>query len=179
MKLVDRVSAWLVSHGIDHAIIGAAALAAHGVARATLDLDLLATDPACLDEQGWGEIRATGATVEIRRGDAADPLRGVVRIASEGEAPVDLIVGRSPWQRELIGRATLLRIADTAIPVARAADLVLLKLYAGGPQDAWDIDQLLDVDTTLVADVEARLGALPDECAVLWQRILRQRGPSR
>jgi hypothetical protein len=61
LTLLDRVCALLAHHGIDHAIIGAAALAAHGVARATMDLDLLATDPACLDERVWEDLRSTGA----------------------------------------------------------------------------------------------------------------------
>ncbi len=179
MTLLDRVSALLASHGIEHALIGAAALAAHGVARATMDLDLLATDLACLDDECWEPLRLTGATVEIRRGDALDPLGGVVRIVSKGEAPIDLIVGKSPWQQALIGRATPLRLAESPIPVARAADLILLKLYAGGPQDAWDIDQLLDVDATLAVEVEAGLRSLPAECAALWRNILDRRGPAR
>ncbi|HTF34813.1 MAG TPA: hypothetical protein VK714_14090 [Myxococcota bacterium] len=57
-------------------------------------------------------------------------------------------------------------------------DLILLKLYAGGPQDAWDIDQLLDVDPSVVTDVEATLGSLPEECTLLWRRIRAQRDPS-
>ena len=64
-------------------------------------------------------------------------------------------------------------------PVARAADLILLKLYAGGPQDVWDIDQLLDVDGTLAAEVEAGLRWLPAECASLWRSILETRSPAR
>jgi predicted nucleotidyltransferase len=179
LTLLDRVSAALASHGIDHAIIGAAALAAHGIARATMDLDLFATDAACLDERVWEDLRSTGATVEIRHGDASDPLGGVVRIVAKDETPVDLILGKSSWQRELIERATPLRIGESTLRVARAADLILLKLYAGGPQDAWDIDQLLDLDTTLVAEVEAGLRSLPEDCAGLWRRILGQRSPSR
>lgn len=56
-----------------------------------------------------------------------------------------------------------------------AADLVLLKLYAGGPQDAWDVDQLLDAVPTIETDVTAALPALPTSCARLWRRILADR----
>ena len=45
MTLVDRVSARLQAAGIPHALIGAAALAAAGVARSTFDIDLLTVDP--------------------------------------------------------------------------------------------------------------------------------------
>jgi hypothetical protein len=175
LKLLQRVSALLARHRIDHAVIGAAALAAHGVARATVDLDLLAIDPACLEARIWEELRSTGVHVEIRHGDEQDPLGGVVRFAAADERTVDLIVGKHAWQRELLARSTPMRMGGSAIPVVRAADLILLKLYAGGPQDAWDVDQLLDLDLMLAAEVEERLGALPAECAELWRRILAQR----
>jgi hypothetical protein len=50
---------------------------------------------------------------------------------------------------------------------------VLLKLYAGGPQDAWDVQQLLAVEdrAALVSEVESRLGDLPAHAATLWRRI--------
>ena len=40
MSLLDEVAGLLTGRGIDVAVIGAAALAAHGVSRATADLDL-------------------------------------------------------------------------------------------------------------------------------------------
>jgi predicted nucleotidyltransferase len=178
LTLLAQVSGLLVGRGIHHAVIGAAALAAHGVARATVDLDLLATDPACLDEQAWEDLRSIGVAVEIRRGDEVDPLAGVVRVVLKDEPPIDLIVGKRSWQHEVLGRATPIRIGDAEVPMVRAADLILLKLYAGGPQDAWDIDQLLDVDPSVVTDVEATLRSLPEECALLWRRIRAQRAPS-
>lgn len=177
MTLLAQVSGLLARRGIHHAVIGAA-LAVHGVARATVDLDLLATDPACLDEQAWEDLRSTGAAVEIRRGDEVDPLAGAVRVVLKDEPPIDLIVGKHSWQHELLGRATPIRIGDAEVPMVGAADLILLKLYAGGPQDAWDIDQLLDVDPSVVTEVEATLGSLPQECTLLWRRIRAQRAPS-
>jgi hypothetical protein len=113
--------------------------------------------------------------VEIRRGDEADPLAGVVRIAREGEASVDVIVGKAAWQRDLLVRVSPTRVGDAELPVVAASDLALLKLYAGGPQDAWDIDQLLDVDLGIAAQVEAVLGSLPADCADLWRTILDRR----
>jgi len=175
LSLLARVSDLLGRLGIDHAVIGAAALAAHGVPRATADLDLLVVDTTCLEESTWGELRGAGVGVEIRRGDTTDPLAGVVRVTVGGESAIDVIVGRDGWQREVLERARLTRIGDASVSVVEAVDLVLLKLFAGGPQDAWDLDQLLDVDEAIAPQVEARLPDLPEDCRGLWARILAQR----
>jgi hypothetical protein len=179
LNLLREVGRLLASRRIDHALIGAAALAAHGVARATADFDLLVVDPACLDDALWASLRSSGLDIRIRPGDEADPLAGVVRIASKDETTIDVVVGKLGWQREALGRARANRIGDAELPVVSAADLVLLKLYAGGPQDAWDVDQLLDVDPRLAAAVEARLSLLPAECTALWRRILDSRASAR
>lgn len=173
MSLLGRVAAVLGEAGIPFAAVGGIALAARGVARSTIDVDLLAMDTHCLDGEIWRPVESAGASVEIRRGDAEDPLAGVVRIRLKGERPVDIVLGRSVWQAEAIERAEPLLILDALVPVSRSSDLVLLKLFAGGPQDAWDIGQLVtaDADGTLAADVEKALPRLPRHATALWQRI--------
>jgi hypothetical protein len=175
VSLLADVSGALDRRGVSHAAIGAAALAAHGVPRATTDIDLLTLEEGCLDDAWWAAVRSARVSVDIRRGDAADPLAGVVRFVASGEAPVDLVVGRHAWQRDLLGRAVRTQIGDAAVPVVRAEDLVLLKLYAGGPQDAWDIDQLLDVTPAIASAVDAMVTRLPADSVALWRRIVDQR----
>lgn len=171
MTLLDAVAAHLERFGIPHALIGAVALAFHGISRSTLDQDVLVTDPQVLDERFWKAFAST-ALVDRRRGDSSDPLAGVVRIECGDDRGVDLIVGRSLWQTNIISRAE--QMLDASGPrVARAADLVLLKLYAGGSQDRWDIEQLLASDESggLIVEVEQRLPDLPARCAALWSRL--------
>jgi hypothetical protein len=173
VKLLGRVAAALEAAGIDCALIGAMALAARGVARATFDIDLLTLEERALDESTWSALRDAGLEVEIRHGDASDPLAGVVRVRARNEPMVDVIVGRSPWQRLVIEGAELLPIGGVELPVVRPAHLVLLKLFAGGPSDRWDIEQLLAEPgrEELVAEVEARLPDLPADCRALWQEL--------
>jgi hypothetical protein len=172
--VVDR----LRDHGTSFALVGAAALAVHGVPRSTRDLDLLTVDVRCLDAEYWRSIGAGAIEVSVRRGDAADPLAGVTRLRPVTGAPVDVVVGRSAWQRAVIERAQPATIDDVVVPVAQAADLALLKLFAGGPQDLWDIAQLLSGDDAgaIAADVEGRLSSLPADCARLWTQVSRSRG---
>jgi hypothetical protein len=175
VTLLAETCAVLAAHGVPHAIVGAAALAAHGVTRASADVDLLVVDPRCLDPGIWAPLTARGHTVDVRCGDAADPLAGVVRVASRTDVPVDVVVGRAAWQDAIVRRAVPAAVADVTVPIVRAPDLVLLKLYAGGSQDAWDVDQLLDAVPGLEADVEASLAALPPECTALWRRVTSAR----
>jgi hypothetical protein len=57
VTLLERVAAILSQHEIRHALIGAAALAVHGVSRSTLDQDLLVHDPRILDGDLWASLR--------------------------------------------------------------------------------------------------------------------------
>ena len=60
------------------------------------------------------------------------------------------------------------------MPTALARDLILLKLYAGGSQDAWDVEQLLAGPDreVLIAAVAADIDDLPARCRRLWKRLL-------
>jgi hypothetical protein len=71
---------------------------------------------------------------------APDPLGGVVRIEAPAERPVDVIVGKLAWQARAVSRA---HRPGAGPAIAQPRDLVLLKLYAGGTQDLWDIRELL------------------------------------
>ena len=63
------------------------------------------------------------------------------------------------------------------MPVASATDLILLKLYVAGPQDAWDVEQLLAAGDreSLIAYVQMGVAELPEDSRRLWARIARPR----
>jgi hypothetical protein len=170
VTLLEHVAARLSERGVAHALIGAAALAVHGVSRSTLDQDLLVVDLRVLDAGFW-EPLAGGASIDVRKGDSADPLAGVVRISRDGERDVDVVVGRHRWQGEVVSRAR--QTPGSPSPVALASDLILLKLYAGGSQDRWDIEQLLALDATgaIRTLVDAHAEALPARSRGLWSAL--------
>ena len=170
MTLLDDVVAHLVARQIAHALIGAVALAVHGVSRSTLDQDLLVIERRVLDEGFWLPL-GSGVTVDVRAGDTTDPLAGVVRLRRADERDVDVVVGRHEWQRTILDRA--IPVGHGQLLVVRAADLILLKLYAGGTQDTWDIEQLLGLDgaAALVEDVDSHAWVLPADSRELWARL--------
>jgi hypothetical protein len=60
------------------------------------------------------------------------------------------------------------------LPTVTTSDLILLKLAAGGGQDAWDIGRLLNIASEkVIAEVEERLPDLQKDARELWQRIRR------
>ena len=174
MSLFNDVVAVLRAADIPHAVIGAAAMAVHGISRATADVDLLVTAPQSLAAATWASLAVT-SDVDIRRGDDDDPLAGVVRIARRAEIDVDVIIGKRAWQQGCVSRAIPSPI--DGVPVVRLEDLVLLKLYAGGPQDAWDIHQALALPegTGVIYAVDAIVSSLPNDAQALWRRILAER----
>jgi hypothetical protein len=142
MTLLARVVRKLNDASIPSALIGGVALAVHGIGRATQDADLLTVDPDTLRDGFWEDLRREGVIVVVTRGDMEDPLRGVVRIRESAEI-VDVVVGKSPWHQDVLRRRSTLPLLDEQLPVVDAADLVLLKLDAGGPQDLLDVRLLL------------------------------------
>jgi len=171
-RLLDLVADHLGRRGVRCALIGAAAMAVHGVSRSTIDVDLLVTDRRVLDAAFWSELPPI-VSREIRAGDASDPLAGVVRLSSGGERDVDLVVGRGGWQDDILARAEETRHGGRTLPTASVADLILLKLYAGGSQDRWDIEQLLAGPdrSARVEAVERSVRQLPEDARALWRAI--------
>ena len=172
MTLLDRVCFLLDAAQIPHALIGAAALAARGVARSTYDIDLLTVDVRVLAAALWEPLRADGAGVDVRRGDLDDPLGGVIRVTAAGERPIDVVLGKGRWQARSLERADR---PPGGPPVVAARDLVLLKLYAGGTQDLWDVRALLDAPdgAGLIAQVDEDLADLPADMRARWVALRR------
>jgi predicted nucleotidyltransferase len=178
MSILRAVIAILEASGIDHTLIGAAAMAVHGVSRATADVDLLTVDDKVLQAGLWKELESRGANLRLLKGDFEDPLAGSVRLTLAGDRTVDVVVGRYPWQKHLIESSERMSIGEITVKVARPAGLVLLKLYAGGPKDAWDIRSLLESHEQALAikeEVDAGVDRLPADSRDLWKRLRDER----
>lgn len=174
MTLLASVAGILVERGTPFTLIGAGAMAIHGVNRATTDIDLLVVDPRTLLGEYWPG--SPELDISIRPGGVDDPLAGVIRLRQSNAAPLDIVVGKARWQADIVAAAIPTIVLGVRVPVARLADLILLKLYAGGPQDVADIVQLLHgsgVDVT--AELDGRVNDLPEDSRRLWAQ-LRLRG---
>jgi len=172
MIVLREVVAYLEDRGVRYALIGGVALAMHGIARATLDSDLLVVDRVVLDPAFWGDWKADQAP-DIQRGDADDPLAGVVRLRRDEEA-VDVIVGRHAWEANALERRIPVTVEDHPLFVVDTADLIVLKLAAGGPQDVLDIRLLLAAQgEKLRGQVQSRLSQVSQALRDAWKTLLR------
>ena len=130
----------LVQH---YALIGGFAVSAWGVPRATNDLDFA----LALGSSG-PSILAKQLKAEFRPADPNDPLRGVFRcsvLVEDNTIPVQLILLPPKWENLVFQEIVSIEIFDLTVPVVNWQPLLLLKLYAGGPQDLLDAQQILSV----------------------------------
>lgn len=163
--LVDSgLASFLDSRDLRYCLIGGVALAAWGHSRFTADVDLLTLDARILQPGFWS---GGGLPVpEIRIGEAEDPLGGIVRIPLE---PVhDLLLGKGR-AAEIAIRNSVTR-AGLPCRVALPLGLSVLKLEAGGPQDAYDILALLG-DAGLATALELELPHLSADARAFWGKI--------
>lgn len=136
----------LNSHGVAYVVVGGFAVAAHGVVRATADLDLVV-------ERSWHnagrlaaalrELSAEDATgvdtplsteVLVRRADRRLRTRhGALHLLNE--------VAGVPLYRELVP-ADNLQFGSETFTVARLADLRRMKRAAGRLKDRVDLEEL-------------------------------------
>lgn len=143
----------LDKHQIPYALIGALAVAAHGYVRATKDVDLLIDWPLPRAKELVGLLEADKVVAEFRKGHFEDPVAGVIRATvadADGPISIDLLFPSRAWQRPIVSDAEIVDQEGIPVRVARAKDVFLLKLYAGGPQDLLDAAQLYetkDADT--------------------------------
>jgi predicted nucleotidyltransferase len=139
---------------IDHALIGGLALAAHGAARATVDLDLLAEAERADDveriarELGYECLHRSAHVANFA---SSDPSRG----------RVDFLFARQAHGRAMLARAAPHTILGHRIRVVDASDLIGLKVQASSNDptrrhlDLADIGRLLDtaeVDLTRIRE---------------------------
>jgi hypothetical protein len=172
--LAERVAVVATSLGIEIALIGAAALAAHGYVRATQDVDF-ATSVNPFDELTKFEhaLSELGLRTRLIMPDDEYPLGGVLRIweleDDDGDPiePVEIVNFSNPFRPRLTPGADAVRNAVALddrphIRCVRLADLVALKLYSHSRRDLADIVDVLarnpDADLDQVRTICARYG---------------------
>lgn len=148
--LLQKVASALDKLAVPYAVIGGLAVITRGVVRATKDVDFLVDWPVRQAEALAQSLTANGLPATFHRGDADDPLPGVIRIIiayPAGPIRCDILFPSRAWQAETVRKAARVEVEGLAVPVVQAADLFLLKLHAGGTMDLFDAARLLELQT--------------------------------
>ena len=142
-RVLDRLAQLLREHDAEFAVIGGLALAAHGAARATIDLDLLVSGE---DADRLHDILTALGYETLHRSE------NVANYASKqpGDGRVDVLFVRRPRGRAILERARPLPVLHRDdLRVVDASDLIGLKVQSSSNDparrriDVADIEQLL------------------------------------
>lgn len=172
LAAMDELTRRFASREIDFAFIGGVAMALHGLARATKDVDLI-VDRAAADSADATMLEV--GFERLKRGDVfGNYLLGPLR--------VDLLFTKGAMSRRMLERATTIHLRRATSKLVCAEDLIGLKLQALAnnrerPYDRGDIEALLrrfsdTMDMALVRDY-FRLFEKEDELDALLAAIGR------
>lgn len=164
---------------VPHALIGGLAVAAHGVVRATKDVDFLVVLPLRNAPALAQSLRERGLEATFRRGGHDDPVSGSIQIevpTPPGSVRCDLLLAGRRWQSSAVANALAVDLEGFTVRVVQPADLFLLKLYAGGPMDLYDAAHLLELQSEREREEwEARAEALGERDALQkCRKLLRK-----
>lgn len=161
---LGRLQVLLERIGVPYALAGGLAMAAYGLPRATIDVDVLVG----VAEDGLDRLRQAARKDGYIAGEA-DLLRmrnAVIqrlhRRGGEGTSltALDLLLAGSLPFHGVLERCRTVRLEGRALPVVSPEDLVLMKISAGRPQDLADIEWLrtaVKLDETLLQREASRL----------------------
>jgi hypothetical protein len=136
---------WWRAARVRGTIIGGLAVSLLSRPRLTRDIDAV----VLVDEDDWEKFLALG-----QRHKFLPRIKGVVPFARESRVflmrhgpsgkDVDLAIAGTPFESEVVARASKRRIARTLVPLASPEDLVIYKAVAQRPQDIIDIATIVE-----------------------------------
>ncbi len=140
----------LLAASVDFAVVGAHALAAHGVSRATGDLDVLVRADAENARRVLQALAAFGAPLaahEVHAEDFAHP--GNVYQMGQPPARIDLLtaIDGVTWDEVAAGRCTR-EVDGLRVPFLGRAELIKNKAATGRAKDALDLVLLREAEGT-------------------------------
>lgn len=136
----------LESRNLQYALIGGLAASIRGRVRATEDIDLIVR---CSLEAALELVRSLSQSSfqpllenyeEVARSALVVPILNL-----ENQIQLDLAVGLSGFEQEIVERADPIAIGHHEVFVATAEDLLVLKILAGRPQDLLDVQGIVEV----------------------------------
>ena len=153
----------LVRENVDYLVIGAFALSAHAVVRASSDVGaLLSASHRRLTELST-LFEVAGFGVTLRRGDDDDPISSMLILSDTHGNRVELLGGLRGLDPKVFLRAIEVPFQGVDLRIVGREDFIAMKCFAGGPQDLADARAAFEgaqgpVDLDLLRAVTRRFG---------------------
>jgi hypothetical protein len=123
---------------VDYLVIGAFALSAHAVVRASSDVDALLYISYARLTKLSSIFESAGFTMTLRPGDADDPILGMLVLGDSHGNRVDLLGGLRGLDPKIFSRAIEVTFLNENLRIVGREDFIAMKCFAGGPQDVAD-----------------------------------------
>jgi len=137
LLLVDVVET-LQRAQVDYLVIGAFALSAHGIVRASIDADALLQTSLSKMKQLRRVFEGAGVEAELRQGHGDDPIPAMLVLRDLHGNRVDLLGGLRGLDPKVFARATEAKFRDGVLRVVGLEDFIAMKCFAPGPQHLLD-----------------------------------------
>lgn len=155
-QLLLEIVRLLEAAGAGYAVIGALAASYHGVVRTSLDADALVFHPREAPEALAERFVKGGFGAQLRKGDAEDPIPGMIVVSDAHGNRVDLLLGLRGLDPDTEKRVRTVSYDGMPLRVVGLEDFIAMKLFAGGPQDLEDARHAIAVSGTLLDRALAR-----------------------
>jgi len=140
---IDEVLRALAGSGRgDIAVVGAVARNAWAPPRATTDLDLaVAADSDAIAAVEQALFPLGYRRTREQKVDPSDEVPDIVILRTDEGAlkQVDLLVAKTAFEAQALGRAVCIAVGGRPTPVVTAEDLIVYKLIAHRPRDVEDV----------------------------------------
>lgn len=143
-KALAQVCRALNEHHVAYLTIGGLAVAAHGYVKSTADFDFWYEPTISNYTNILSALKSLEVDVSRLDDHVFDPEKTYLRIPFEG-IPIEFLpkmVGLDSF-REAKGRAEIIKVLDTGIPVMSRDDLILNKSRLGRTRDLLDVEELM------------------------------------
>lgn len=148
----------------DYAVIGAVAATVHGTMRVSKDADVLLSAAAADGPTLERAFKNAGFRTTFNRGDLADDIAALLRVADEYGNQVDLLLGLRGLDTRAFSRAIEVPFHGSTLQFIGREDFIAMKVFAGGPIDLQDAERAVaanpkSLDVPLVRRLAAGFGA--------------------
>lgn len=186
VALLADLKATLDTLGVGWYVFGAQAALLYGSARLTADVDVTVAFGERRTELLVDALRTGGFALRVSDPAFVRATRVLPTVHAATGLPVDVVLGGPGLEEHFLERAQPHDMGGVVVPVARAEDIVVMKILAGRDKDRADIAAILGAQraTLDIAAVQSTLGMIEEalgqsDLLPAFERALRDAASER